>query len=400
MHEAPGKTGLMKMLFLLAELPCYPYYRIPKKEKSITVKSITKIAFPAFLVVFAGLCFPQTTPGTKPSSTAPTAAAKPQIKPEPAKSEEEVIPPAAPNALFPAVVAKVNGKSILGRDLEVAVRRELAAIGSPEWKNLREEYRGELIQTKLFALVNTALLYQKAVESGLKASDAEVQAELQKISKKFKSDGEMNAALAQQNLDRAALEKGISQSLTISKYMDENINKKVSVSSDEVSKFYAENPGKFEHPDLVRTSHILIAAGETGDQDVLAKQRAEALVARAEKGEDFAKLAKDNSIDSSASEGGDIGYFSKDGLQPQYWDAAFSLPVGGVKMIKLDQGYIIIKVTDKKKKGVSTLEEIKEDLAKYLKEEKSQVEMTKLVNQLRNQGNVEFLIPYGQPLEP
>jgi parvulin-like peptidyl-prolyl isomerase len=354
----------------------------------ITVKPLIKIAIPVFLVVFASLCFSQSTPDPKSGS------------PAPAKSEEEAIPPVEPNAIFPAVVARANGKPILGRDLEIAVRRELAEIGSPEWKNLQEKYQGELTQTNLFALVNTNLIYQKALASGLKAPDAEVKAELEKISKQFKNAAEMDAALAQQKLNRAALEENIYQSLTVKKYLEETINKKISVSSEEVAKYYAEHTDNLKHPDIVRISQILIAAGETSDKDALAKRRAEALLARAEKGEDFAKLAKENSVDSSASQGGDMKYYSKNGLNPRYSESVFSLPVGGVKMINLDEGYLIVKVTEKKKESTWTLEEIKEDLTATLKNDKAQVELTILVNQLRNQGNVEFLIPYGQPLEP
>ena len=89
-------------------------------------------------------------------------------------------PPAAPNAVFPAVVARVNGKAIPGRDLEERVRRELSTIGNPEWNNLREDYRGQLVLSQITALINSRLLYQKAARSGTKVTEAEVQVELDK----------------------------------------------------------------------------------------------------------------------------------------------------------------------------------------------------------------------------
>jgi peptidyl-prolyl cis-trans isomerase C len=376
----------------------------------ITVKSLIKLAIPAFLLFFAGLCFPQA--GSKPPAAAPKApAAAPKAaaapaqdqaeKPQPKPAEEEVIPPAAPNAIFPAVVARVNGKAILGRDLEELVRRELSNIGNPEWKNLREDYRGPLTLNFLTTLINSKLIYQKAVASGIKATDAEVQAEFQKIAKTFKSDAEMNIALAEQNTDRATLEKNLHETLTMTKYVNEVIEKKITVTPEELSKYYSSNSDEFKHPDIIRTSHILIPiAGDTPDQDAKAKDRAEALLARIKKGEDFAKLAKENSVDASASQGGDIGFNSKDSLTPEFSDAAFSLPVGGMKVIKSQYGYHVIRVTEKKKEGVSTLEEVKDQLAEFLKNQKSQAELAKLVNQLRNQAKIEILIPAGQPLNP
>jgi len=365
------------------------------------VKSLIKFAVLGFLLFFAGWCLlqsvskAQTTP-PKTGASAPAPAAKEQAKPE----EEDVVPPVEPNAIFPAVVARVNGKPILGRDLEAMVRRELAPIGNPEWKNLREDYRGQLTLAGLDTLIRNKLLYQKAVASGIKATAAEVQAELQKISKTFKNDAEMNAALASQMTDRASLEKDLYQSLSVTKFMDETVNKKVVVAPEEVTKYYTGHPAEFQHPDVVKTSHILIPPGETAEQDALAKKRAEAVLARVKKGEDFTKLAKEYSIDPSASSGGDVGFNTRESLAPQYGEAAFSLPVGGIQLVKSEYGYHIIKVTDKKKEGLYTLEDVKTQLTAFLKNQKIQAELNKLVNQLRDQGKIEILIPAGQPLNP
>jgi parvulin-like peptidyl-prolyl isomerase len=368
----------------------------------IAVKLIIKFEFLILLLLCAELCFAQTdakVPGPTPKAKAPATGQVEKPQPKPVADEE--ISPAAPNAIFPAVVAKVNGKAILGKDLEELVQRELSSIGNPEWKNLREEYRGELTLRALNTLINATLLYQHAVASGTKASDAEVQAEMQKIAKTFKSDAEMNAALASQNTDRALLQKGLYESLTMSKFIEENITKKITVTPEEVAKYYSGNPSEFHHPDIVRTSHILIQpAGETSEQDAKAKERAESLLARVKKGEDFAKIAKENSVDASASQGGDIGFASKDSLAPEYAEAAFSLPVGGVQLVKTQAGYHVIKVTEKKREGLATLEETRPQLMEFLKDQKGEQEMTKLVNQLRDKGKIEILIPAGQPLKP
>jgi peptidyl-prolyl cis-trans isomerase C len=369
---------------------------------SIIVKSLIKITLSGFLLLSTGLCFPQTQPkATKaaPAASAPAPAQDANLQPKPA--EDEVIPAAAPNALFPAVVARVNGKAILGRDLEDRIRRELSSIGNPEWNNLREDYRGQLVLSQITALINSRLLYQKAIAGGTKVTEAEVQAELDKIAKSYKSDAEMNAALASQNTDRAALQKSLYETLAIAKFVEETINKKIAVTPEELSKFYSSNPTQFNHPDIVRISHILIQpAGDTAQQDSIAQGRAEALLARVKKGEDFAKLAKENSVDGSASQGGDAGFVTKNNIAPEYAEAAFSLPVGSVKLIKTEFGYHIIKITDRKKEGLATLEEVKQDLTDFLKNQKAQEELVKLVNQLRDGAKIEILIPAGQPLTP
>ncbi len=264
-----------------------------------TVKSLIKFAVSGFLLIFA--CWGQAqTPKTQPTqpkkvSSNPAAAAPKEAPPE----EDEAIPPVEPNALFPAVVAKVNGKPILGRDLELAVRRQMISSGDPEWSKLRADYRGQLTLAGLSTLINNKLLYQEAIASGVKATSAEVQAEMEKI-----SNAEMNRSLAEQLMDRESLEKSLYRSVAISKYVNENIDKKVVVTPEEVSKYYASHPDEFQHPDLVRTSHIVLPAGETADQDALPKKRAEEILSRAKRGEDFAKLAREYSTDATASRGG------------------------------------------------------------------------------------------------
>ncbi len=295
----------------------------------------------------------------------------------------------------------LNGVEIQGRELEELVRRELSAIGNPEWKNLRGEYRGELVLTNLTALINTKLIFQKATSAGMKATSAEIQAELQRIEKSFRNDAEMNKALADQNMDRTALEKNVSENLTASKYVDATLKSKVAVTPEELEKYYSANKEEFRHPDVVQTSHILIkAAADTQEQDAIAKKRAEALLARVQKGEDFAKLARENSVDPSASQGGDIGYTSREGLAPEYADAAFSLPVGTAAIVKTQAGYHVLKVVDRKKEGLFALEEIKPQLAERLKNEKYRQELDKLVNQLREKANIEILISAGELLKP
>jgi len=57
-------------------------------------------------------------------------------------------------------------------------------------------------------------------------------------------------------------------------------------------------------------------------------------------------------------------------------------------------------VTDKKKEGLSTLEEVRQQLTEFLKNEKNQADLAKLVSQLRDQAKIEILIPTGPPLKP
>ena len=310
-------------------------------------------------------------------------------------AQDAVSAASSSSGMFPEVIARVNNQPIHGRELETIIRRELASIGNPEWGALRAEYRAELIYSNVTSLINTRLIYEKAVASGSKATEMEVDAEVQAITKSFSSDADMNAALARQLLTRDTLKQKLEQDITVAKYIN-SLAQAVTVAPEEVSKYYAENPEMFSHPDLIRASHILLLSEETPDLDAQLKERAEGLLARAKKGEDFAKLAKENSVDSTASEGGDIGYVTKASLESDFANAVFSMSTGEIRLVKSRYGYHVVKLTDKKPEGVAQLDEIREELTSIMKREKAQVELANLVVQLQEEAKIEILISPGE----
>jgi len=296
----------------------------------------------------------------------------------------------AAGAMFPDVVARVNGQPVSGRELENVIRRELASIDNPEWKDLQEEYRNQLTYAGVTTLVNSRLIYEKALAEGVKATAAEIDEAVQGLVKNYPNDAELNAALARQFLTRDTLRQKVEQELTIAKYAS-SLAQAVTVTPEEVAKYYAEHPDEFAHPDIVRASHILLR----GD-DAETKERAEALLGRAQKGEDFAKLARENSVDATASAGGDIGYVAKNVLDADFANAAFSMKTGDIRLVKSRFGYHVVKLTDKKAEGVSTLDEIREDLTTLMKQSKAQTDLANLLKQLRDAAKVEVLVSYGQ----
>jgi len=302
--------------------------------------------------------------------------------------------------IFPEVVARVNNEPIYGRDLERAIRSELIPIGSPNWTDLREDYRGQLVYSALTTLINSNLLYMKAVSAGVEASDDEVQDEYLKMTQKFKDEKELKSYFDTIHVDETTVIKELHRNLVISKLIDQVVRAGIKITPEEMAEYYKTHPNEFKHPDIVRTSQILIESDGSPETDAKAKRQAEEILKRIEQGEDFADLARKYSKSPSASQGGDLGYSSKEALTPDYAEAAFSMPVGKTRLIKTDQGYRILKVTDRKKEGVSTLEEAEESLREFLANEKTQTGIMKLINNVRDESDIEYLIPAGPTLTP
>ncbi|MBR7159244.1 MAG: peptidylprolyl isomerase [Alphaproteobacteria bacterium] len=121
--------------------------------------------------------------------------------------------------------------------------------------------------------------------------------------------------------------------------------------------YVKQNPPEEE----VRASHILVDS-EDDAKDII-KQIAD--------GADFAALAKEKSKDSNGSKGGDLGYFKKSAMVPEFANAAFSMEVGTVseKPIKTMFGYHVVKVTDKRLSQPVPMEQVKEMLQMMAAEE-------------------------------
>jgi peptidyl-prolyl cis-trans isomerase D len=128
----------------------------------------------------------------------------------------------------------------------------------------------------------------------------------------------------------------------------EALRAKIVVSSADIERTYNSNIEQYSTPEQVRASHILLKT--EGKDDAAVKARAEELLKQARAGADFAELAKKNSEDdASAKNGGDLDYFGRGRMVPEFDQAAFSLEPGKISdLVKSQYGYHIIKVVDKK----------------------------------------------------
>ena len=137
----------------------------------------------------------------------------------------------------------------------------------------------------------------------------------------------------------------------------ETAAKKV-VTEDAMKALYSDTVKTLKPEQEIRARHILV---ETEDQ-------AKAAIKRLKAGEDFAKLATELSKDpGSGQQGGDLGFFTKERMVPEFSTAAFSLDIGKVSdPVKSQFGYHIIKVEEKREKPVPTFEEVKDQISEFM----------------------------------
>jgi peptidyl-prolyl cis-trans isomerase C len=154
-----------------------------------------------------------------------------------------------------------------------------------------------------------------------------------------------------------------------------------------MKKLYDESVAKITPEKEVRASHILV---ESEDK---AKEIAQKLKA----GGDFAALAKENSKDPGASGGGDLGYFSKSQMVPEFAEAAFRMQKGQISdPVKTQFGWHIIKVEDARDKPPPPYDEVKDQISNFLVQ-RAQAE---LVTKLRSDAKIERVPPPASATPP
>ena len=165
----------------------------------------------------------------------------------------------------------------------------------------------------------------------------------------------------------------------------EALRAKINPSPAEIERTYNNSIEQYTTAEQVRASHILLKT--EGKDDAAVKAKAEDLLKRAKAGADFADLAKKNSEDeASAKQGGDLDYFGKGRMVPEFDQAAFSMEPGTISdLVKTQYGYHIIKLVDKKAATTRTLPEVRQQIADQLAYEKAQAQAGDLAQQLEKE---------------
>ena len=159
---------------------------------------------------------------------------------------------------------------------------------------------------------------------------------------------------------------------------------KAALTDDAMHKVYDEAVKKMTNEEEVHARHILV-----GSED-----EAKAIAAQLKGGADFAALAKEKSKDPGAANGGDLGYFTKEQMVPEFAEAAFKLDKGQISdPVHTQFGWHIIKVEDKRTKPTPSFDQVKSQVENFVAH-RAQAE---LVDNLRKSAKIERL---DQPAAP
>ncbi len=242
----------------------------------------------------------------------------------------------------------------------------------------------------------------------VKITEADIQKEIDNIPAQYK------AAYDNENGKKQILDKMVEQKLLMQVALKQNLNKdkeyikdldttkerllasyavkrnvidKAKATDEEIKKEYESTKENYKQTEQVKASHILVRTLEsmTKEEKLQAQAKAKKVLDDALAGKDFAELAKANSEDGTAQSGGDLGWFEKGRMVPEFEEACFTGEVGKVypKLVQTQFGYHIVLVNDKKPEGYKGLDEVKEQIKEDIENKKSMEQYNKWMEQLK-----------------
>lgn len=167
--------------------------------------------------------------------------------------------------------------------------------------------------------------------------------------------------------------------IIMARLLKDEVEDTVEISEKEVGDYYSRNRERFTTPETLRASHILVRS-EKGASDILVELS---------NGRNFEELARARSIDPTAEIGGDIGYFTKNQLLPEFEEVCLDMQAGEISgVVKTKFGYHIIKLTERKPPHVKELTEVRDTIKQSLARLKKKVLFNEFVTRLKERSQI------------
>lgn len=294
------------------------------------------------------------------------------------------------------IIVKVNGEIVTRSEIErrtAELRNELTRQNLTGAK--LDQTVAERQKDILRDLVDESLLVQKAKELTINV-DAAVVKRLDELRRQY------NVATMEE-FEKFVTEKSgmpyedlrdqIKNQMLTERVIGQEVSHRVSVSKEEIQKYYEEHKQEFIRPEEVRLRQILISTeGKDAKEIPVLEKKAADVMARIKKGERFPELASKYSDDKdSAPAGGDIGFWKRGLLDKQIEDLVFNAKRGFVTdILKRPNGFLILKVEDRHQEGQATLADIEPEIQERLYMPKFQPAFRAYLTALRQNAFIEI----------
>ena len=296
-----------------------------------------------------------------------------------------------------AMVAEARRQGISVSDVEVrqriltlpAFQENGQFIGEARYRQLLQLNNPPLTTTEFEDSLRRAVLLEKlrnVVTAWMSVSDPDVVNEYRRRNEKIKLDvvpltpDAFRTQVSVTDADVAAHFEKNKESYRIGEKRKvryalvdvDQVRQQVTIPEADIEAFYKQNQTQYSTPEQIRASHILLKT--EGKDEAAVRKQAEDLLQRVKAGADFAALAKQYSEDEvSSTKGGDLDYFGRGAMVPEFEASAFAMKTGDVSdLVKTSFGFHIIKVVDRREAATRALADVRAEIEDQLKWQKAQ----------------------------
>jgi peptidyl-prolyl cis-trans isomerase SurA len=288
------------------------------------------------------------------------------------------------------IVAIVNNDIITYYELEKSMKgMVLPDAGSANRAEFQKQFLLQMIDHKLVDL--------QVKKLGLQVLAEEVDKTISRIRQEQGLDNpeEFKAALAKQGLTEKDLKEKIKDQILRFKLISREIGSKIIISPDRVKEYYEKNKSEFQRVEGVRLAHIILRTGADTSPEELAqkKQLAQEILDRLKKGEKFTDLARSYSQDATAAQGGELGLFKMEEIDPSLSEVISRLKPGEVSpVIVSPQGLQIVQLISRNEAKEFTLEEVKGRIQEQLFQKEVDQRFSLWLQQLKDRSYIQVLL--------
>ena len=302
--------------------------------------------------------------------------------------------PLARAELVDRVAAVVNNEVISLSEVEKRAAPDLARVDQETTGPERAQKRAATLRRILDTMIDEKLVDNELKELKVSIGDKEVDAAIDEVKKSYNlNDEQLQQAVTKEGYTLADYREQMRKQIGRYKLISEKVRKNIKVSDADVQSEY-DRMTRSEGEDYeVHIRHILIAVPRNASQPQVeqARRKAAALAVEArEPGVNFAELAKKRSEGSSSSDGGDLGFFKRGTMVPEFERVAFNLKTGEVSdPVRTQFGWHVLKLEEIRKLGMKPLADLRPEIEERLRRQQAERLTSQYMETLRNGAVVE-----------
>jgi len=304
---------------------------------------------------------------------------------------------ASPGEVVDRVAATVDGDVVTLSEIEERAGAEYERAERLSAGKEREEVRAAALKRAFDLIVAEKLLAKQAQALQLEVTEKQVDAAVEDVRNRNRfSEQDLDRALAEQGLDRAAFRAQVRRELESYQVLQVKMRGRVKVSDEDLTNYYRTHPQEFGGEQEIHVRHIFLPLpeGASAQEEARARAAGEKVLQRLRTGEEFAKLAREVSKGPSAQDGGDLGWLRRGTIQKALEEAAFALKDGQISgLVRAGPGLHVVKVDGRRTGGERSFEEAKDEIRAHLTDEQVGATRQQVLDELRRAAVIEVRIP-------